>query len=171
MTEEFSYSPHTFPFHSDCYIWPQVAVITEDMESVILNVHCLCDVNRREFTLIGFIGMDREEQISQTIYLAKEIGAEVIAFKGVGFNDQIIGSLMAHMTEPLPEECPGQKVGFVTPGWPNKIQRRVLRKLLNAATPGESFHEERLAKRLHMPVEEVRHHLQVLADLGLVEES
>ncbi len=55
--------------------------------------------------------------------------------------------------------------------WPNKAQRRVLRKLYDATTPGEDFHEERLAKRLHMPVEEVRSHLQVLADIGLVEES
>ena len=93
MTEEssFSYSRHTFPFHSDCYTWPQVAVVTEDMESVVLNVHCLRDMNRKEFCLIGFIAMGREEQISQAIFLAKEIGAEVIAFKGVGFDDQIIG--------------------------------------------------------------------------------
>jgi hypothetical protein len=55
--------------------------------------------------------------------------------------------------------------------WPNKAQRRVLRKLYDATIPGEDFHEERLAKRLHMPVEEVRSHLQVLADIGLVEES
>ena len=33
MAEEFSYSPNTFPFHSDCYIWPQVAVITEEHRS------------------------------------------------------------------------------------------------------------------------------------------
>ena len=55
--------------------------------------------------------------------------------------------------------------------WPNKIQRRVLRKLFDSTTPGEDFHEEKLAKRLHMPVEEVRHHLRVLAGIGLVEES
>ena len=36
---------------------------------------------------------------------------------------------------------------------------------------GSSFDEERLAKRLGMPVEEVRHHLQALARLGMVEEE
>ena len=67
---------------------------------------------------------------------------------------------------PRPERC-----GLVTPGWPNKIQRRVLRKLHDSVTPGEDFHEAKLAKRLHMPVDEVRHHLRVLADIGLVKES
>ena len=111
----FTYDSRTFPFHSDCYQWPRVAVVTKDMESVVLNVHCLRDMNRKEFYLVGFIGMGREEQISQAIFLAKEIGAEVIAFKGVGFDDQIIGGLMAHMEEPLPDECPGQKVGILRP--------------------------------------------------------
>ncbi len=41
------------------------------MESLVLNIHCLRDMNRREFSLVGFIGMDREEQISQAIFLAK----------------------------------------------------------------------------------------------------
>jgi len=43
--------------------------------------------------------------------------------------------------------------------------------LFDATTPGDGFHVEKLAKRLHMPVEDVRHHLQVLADLGLVAEN
>jgi DNA-binding IclR family transcriptional regulator len=55
--------------------------------------------------------------------------------------------------------------------WPNKAQRRVLRELAEVTRPGGSFfHEERLAKRLDMPVEEVRRHLQALADLGMVQE-
>jgi DNA-binding GntR family transcriptional regulator len=68
-------------------------------------------------------------------------------------------------------ERPGQMVGLVQVDWPNKIQRRILRKLYDATTPGEPFHEKRLAKRLHMPVQEVRHHLQVLAEIGLVDEA
>jgi DNA-binding IclR family transcriptional regulator len=56
--------------------------------------------------------------------------------------------------------------------WPNKTQRRVLRELAEVTRPGgDSFPEERLAKRLDMPVEEVRRHLQVLADIGMVEEA
>jgi hypothetical protein len=48
--------------------------------------------------------------------------------------------------------------------WPNKTQRRVLRELTAVTTAdGGYFHEERLAKRLDMPVE-VRRHLQALAD-------
>ena len=56
--------------------------------------------------------------------------------------------------------------------WPNKTQRRVLRELAEVTiSDGSSFSEERLAKRLDMPVEEVRRHLQALADLGMVEEA
>ena len=55
--------------------------------------------------------------------------------------------------------------------WPNKTRRRVLCELYDAITPREAFHEEKLAKRLHMPVEEVRQHLRVLADIGLVQEG
>jgi predicted ArsR family transcriptional regulator len=56
--------------------------------------------------------------------------------------------------------------------WPNKTQRRVLRELAEVTTADSGyFPEERLAKRLDMPVEEVRRHLQVLADLGMVEEA
>jgi hypothetical protein len=170
MTEEFFYSRDTFPFHADCYSWPQVAVVTEDMEFVILNVHCLPDMNRKEFCLIGFIGMGREEQISQVIFLAKEIGAEVIAFKGVGFDDQIIGGLMAHMEEPLPHECPGQKVGLLRPDWPTRFQRRVLREAMDMSRHG-AFHETSLAYRMHAPVDEIRQHMQLLTDLGLLTEE
>ena len=172
MTEDFSfsYSRDTFPFHSDCYTWPQAAVVTGDMESVILNVHCLRDTNRREFSLVGFIGMDREEQISQAIFLAKEIGAEVIMFKGVGFTDEIIAGLMANMHEPLPQECPGQKVGILRPDWPSRFQLRVLREAQDTSRHGD-FHETSLAYRMHAPVEEIRQHLELLADLGLMEEA
>jgi hypothetical protein len=165
MTDDFS---HTFPFHADCYSWPQVAVVTEDMESVVLNVHCLRDTNRKEFSLVGFIGVDREEQIGRAIFLAKEIGAEVIMFKGVGFDDQIIGGLMARMEEPLPEECPGEKVGLLNPGWPTRFQYRVMREAMDMSRHGD-FHEESLAFRMHAPVDEIRGHLQLLSDLGLME--
>ncbi len=60
----------------------------------------------------------------------------------------------------------------MTMNWPNKTQRRVLRELAEVTiADGGYFHEERLAKRLDMPVEEVRRHLQALADLGMVEEA
>jgi hypothetical protein len=63
------------------------------------------------------------------------------------------------MVEPEPAERPGELCCCLPVDWPNKAQRRVLRKLYDATTPGEDFHDERLAKRLHMPVEEVRRHL------------
>jgi hypothetical protein len=151
----FSYSRATFPFHSGCYTWPQAAVVTEDMESVILNVHCLRNTNRREFALVGFVGIDREEQISQAIFLAEQIGAEVIMFKGVGLTD---------------EERPGQKLSTLRPGWPTRLQLRVLREALDMSRHGD-FHETSLAYRLHSPVEEIRQHLALLADLGLMEKA
>ena len=56
--------------------------------------------------------------------------------------------------------------------WPNKTQRRVLQELAEVTThDGSFFHEHRLAKRLNMPVEELRRHLKALADLGMVEEA
>lgn len=172
MTDDFSFSygRNTFPFHPDCYTWPQVAVVTEDMESVVLNIHCLGHTNRREFVLVGFIGMDREEQISQVIFLAKEIGAEVISFKGVGIDDHIIGGLMAHLKEPLPHESPGQKVGIFRPDWPTRFQLRVLREAKDMSRHGD-FHETSLAYRMHAPFEEIRQHPELLADLGLIEEA
>jgi hypothetical protein len=60
------------------------------------------------------------------------------------------------MEEPEPAERPGELCTCIPVDWPNKIQRRVLRKLYDLVTPGEDFHENRLAKRLHMPVEEGR---------------
>jgi hypothetical protein len=55
--------------------------------------------------------------------------------------------------------------------WPNKTQRRVLRELAEVTTADVGYiHEERLAKRLDMPVEEVRRHLQALADLRMANE-
>ncbi|BCP12377.1 hypothetical protein MINTM020_44750 [Mycobacterium paraintracellulare] len=168
MTEEFTDSRDTFPFHADCYSWPQVAVASEDTEPVILNVHCLRDMNRKEFCLVGFIGMDREEQISNVIFLAKEIGAQVIAFKGVGFDDRTIGGLMSRMEEPLPRESPGQKVGLLRPDWPTRFQRRLLWEAMDMGRHG-AFHETSLAHRMHASVDEVRRHLDLLSDLGLME--
>ena len=127
--------------------------------------------DQRRFSLVGFIGVDREEQIGQVINLAEDVGAEVKVINGFGFTDEIINRLMATMEEPEPDEHPGELVGLIYPDWPNKIQRRVLRKLYDAVTPGEGFHEEKLARKLHMPVEEVHQHLQALADLGMVEEA
>ena len=46
----------------------------------------------------------------------------------------------------------------------SKTQRRVLRELAEVTiADGGYFHEETLAKRLDMAVEEVRRHLQALA--------
>ena len=166
MTEEFPAATTPSPFHSDCYILPRVAVFNED-EAAELNVHCIRDEKRREFWLLGFIGVDREEQISQAIYLAKEIGGEVIQFKGVGFNDQIIAELMARMTD-MPDERPGQQISLLDPGWPTRFQYRVMREAMDMSRHGD-FHEESLAYRMHAPVEEIRKHLRLLADLGLME--
>ena len=160
-----------FPYHDDCYTWPQVAVVHDKFGATVLNVHCLRDTKRRQFGLVGFIGCDRQVQIDHVAWLADEIDAETIVFKGRGLNDQIVSGLMSQMVEPDPEERPGEWCTFIPVDWPNKTQRRVLRKLYDAVTPGEDFHEEKLAKRLHMPVEEVRQHLRVLADIGLVDEA
>jgi hypothetical protein len=168
MDAEFSYGPETFPFHPDCYTWPQVAVVTEEMESVILSIHCLHNVECQQFSLIGFIGTDREDQISQTIFLAQQASAEVIVIKGVGFNDEIISTLMATMKEPLPEECPGEKLAMLITDWPTRFQRHVLREAVDMSRHGD-FHEESLAYRMKAPVEEIRQHLELLADLGLME--
>ena len=159
-----------FPYHEDCYTWPRVGVVVDDGVTE-LNVHCLCHPGRKQFYCVGFIGVDREEQIGQVAELARSMGAEVKIIKGIGFTDEIINGLMAAMEEPDPQVYPGQTVSVVPVDWPNKTQRRVLRKLHEATTPGDSFHETRLAKRLHMPVEEVRRDLQVLANIGLVEEE
>src|SRR6188472_2970000 len=102
MTDEFSYSPHTFPFNPDHYRWPQVGVFYDD-GATELHIHCIRNHNGSEFVLMGFIDLDREEQISQVIHLAQHIDAEVIMFKGVGFNDAIIGGLMSHMVELQPD--------------------------------------------------------------------
>jgi hypothetical protein len=165
-----------FPYHEDCYTWPRIGVFTrntatDDLQAAELNVHCLCHVGRRQFYCVGFIGVDRKEQIGQVAKLAETMGAEVKVIKGIGFTDEIINGLMAAMVEPEPDECPGQLCCCLPVDWPNKIQRRVLRKAMDMTTRGGEFHEEKLAKRLHMPVEEVRRHLEVLADIGLMEEA
>jgi transcription initiation factor IIE alpha subunit len=46
----------------------------------------------------------------------------------------------------------------------------VLREAVDLGSRGD-FHEEALAKRMHAPVEEIRKHLQLLADIGLVSEA
>ena len=163
-----------FPFCEDCYKWPRVGVFTtnkstDELQAAELNVHCIYHPTQKRFSLVGFIGVDREEQIGQVANLAETMGGEVKVIEGIGFTDEIINGLMAAMVEPEPDECPGQLCCCLPVDWPNKIQRRVLRKLYDSVTPGEGFHEAKLAKRLHMPVEEVRRHLQALADLGLVE--
>ena len=132
----------------------------DELTAAELNVHCICDVKHRQFWCVGFIGVERQMQINHVVWLAEEMGAEVKMIKGLGFTDEIIDGLMTIMEEPEPDERPGQSVALVPVDWPNQIQRRVLRKLQDATTPGEPFHEKRLAKRLHMPVEEVRHHLR-----------
>jgi len=74
-----------FPFHDDCYRWPRVAVFTDD-GGAELNVHCLYHPTQKRFSLVGFIGVDREEQIGQVINLAEMVGAEVKLINGVRFH-------------------------------------------------------------------------------------
>ena len=40
---DFSYSPKTFPFHPDCYEWPQVT----GPDDIVLNIHCIRDLIQR----------------------------------------------------------------------------------------------------------------------------
>ena len=109
----FSCGPDTFPFHSDCYTWQQIAAITADLESVILNVHCLRKYARREFTLLVIINMEREQQITHALNLAEETGAQVIMFEDVGLTEAIIGTLIARMEEPMPQPFRGQKIAML----------------------------------------------------------
>ena len=122
-----------FPYHDDCYTWPQVAVVHDKFGAAVLNVHCLRDTKRRQFGLVGFIGCDRQVQIDHVAWLA-DIGAETIVIKGRGLNDQIVSGLMSQMVEPDPEERPSEWCTFIPVDWPNKTQRRVLRKLYDAVT-------------------------------------
>jgi hypothetical protein len=171
MTEEFSYSPDTFPFHSDCYTWPRVAVYDED-GATELNIHCIRDNARRRFILLGFIGIDREEQISQVIHMAQNIDpdAEVIMFKGVGLDDEIINTLMDRMVDGTTWEdgSPDEKLSLMHTDWPTRFQYKILREAMDMRRHGD-FHEESLAFRLHAPVEEIHQHLELLTDLGLME--
>jgi hypothetical protein len=161
---EFSYSPKTFPFHPDHYEWPKATVPDVD---TVLNIHCVRSVERRQFNLIGIIGADREDQIGQVIMQAQQANAEVIMFKGIGLSDEICNALMANMHEPLPHECPGQKIGLLRTDWPTRFQRRVLREAMDMSRHGD-FHETSLAHRMRAPVDEIRGHLQLFSDLGLM---
>ncbi len=166
-----------FPYHEECYTWPRVGVVTtnkstDELQAAELNVHCMYHPTQKRFSLVGFIGVDREEQIGQVIALAETVGAEVKVIRGAGFTDEVINRLMATMEELEPDEHPGELVSCVPVDWPNKPQRRILRELAKMTTPnGSPFHEDKLARRMHVPVEEVSHHLKVLADIGLVEEA
>jgi hypothetical protein len=171
MTEYLSHSHETFPWHDDCYTWPRLSVVMDDLTATELDVHCVYDARERQFWCVGFIGCDRQTQINHVIWLAEEIHAKVYMFKGLALTDDIVSALVERMTEPEPQERPGEMVSLVRTNWPTKIQRRVLNKLYDSTTSGDLFHEEKLAKRLHMPLDDVRHHLRVLADLGLVAEG
>lgn len=164
-----------FPYHDDHYTWPHVAVIYgDDMKAEILNVHCRRHMDERRFYLVGFIGCDRQVQIDHVAWLAEEIGAETIVFKGVGFTDYIINGLLTHMEEPEPAERPGELCTCIPVDWPNKIQRRVLRKLYDSGHSRRRLPREQAgqaAAHAGGGGEEVRQHLEVLADIGLVEES
>lgn len=163
----------TFPFHEDCYKWPRVSVLAEcagEPQAAVLNVHCLYHRTQRRFSLVGFIGVDPAEQIGQVINLADEVDAEVKVINGIGFTDEIIGRLMEAMV--TTDDYPGGSFCCVSVDWPNKLQRRILRELAKMTIPnGTFFNEEKLAKRMHVPVEAVRCHLKVLADIGLVEDA
>jgi hypothetical protein len=120
---------------------------------------------------VGFIGVDHEEQIGQVEHLAERIGAEVIIFRGIGLDDQIVGRLMANMV--TSDDFPDQWVTLTSVNWPTQTQLRIMDELIKMpADDGNNFvHEERIARRLVISVEEVRHHLKVLADIGLAEED
>jgi len=167
----FTYDSHTFPFHSDCYTWPRVAVYDED-GATELNIHCIRDNARRRFILLGFIGIDREEQISQVIHMAQNIDAdaEVIMFKGVGLDDEIINTLMDRMFDGTTWEggSPDEKLSLMHTDWPTRFQYKILREAMDMSRHGD-FHEESLAYRMRAPVDEIRGHLQQLSDLGLME--
>jgi transcription initiation factor IIE alpha subunit len=155
-----------FPYSKDSYTWPRVGVIYDDGGAAELNVHCLCDMDRRRFYCVGFVDVDREKQIDEVINLAEEVGAEVRMITRIGFTDEIINALMAKMKK----ADDGGSCCCIPVDWPSKIQRRILRKLAELTAPGGApFSEERLALRLHLPLDEVRHHLEVLADIGLLE--
>jgi hypothetical protein len=177
MTEYFSNSRETFPWHDDCYTWPRLPVIirpdgSDDLRATELDVHLILNARERQFWCVGFVGCDRQTQINAVIYSAEKVAhGKVQMFQGLALTEDIVDALVARLTQPEPEDRPGEMVSLVRTNWPTKIQRRVLHKLYDATTPGDPFHEEKLAKRLHMPVDEVRHHLRVLADLGLVAEG
>ena len=166
---DFSYSPKTFPFHPDCYEWPQVT----GPDGTALNIHCIRDNARHDFILMGFIDVDRETQISAVIFMAQKFGgdAEVIAFKGVGLDDGMMNALTANIrraNEDLDMTDLGGRVGMLHVVWPTRFQHKVLREAEDMCRHGD-FHETSLAYRLHASVEEIHHHLEVLCDLGLME--
>ena len=102
--------------------------------------------------------------------LAERIGAEVISFRGVGLDDEIVGRLMAKMV--TSDDYPDQWVTITSVDWPCKISCASWMADEDGAGDSHNFvHEERVARRLIISVEEVRHHLQVLADIGLAEEE
>jgi energy-coupling factor transporter ATP-binding protein EcfA2 len=105
---EFTYRPETFTFQPDCYTWPRLGVVWGD-DTVVLHVHCLRNVERRQFSLVGFIDVDPEDQISRVTFQAQSVDAEVIAFKGVGLTDNIVNIFMLNMKEPLPDDFSGQR--------------------------------------------------------------
>ena len=89
-----------FPFHEDCYTWPRVGVFTEhgdELRAAELNVHCIYHPILNQHHFIGFVGVDRDEQIGQVIHLAEEVGAVVTIIHGTGFTDEVIATLMAHL--------------------------------------------------------------------------
>jgi hypothetical protein len=166
----FSYGPETFPFHSDRYTWPRVAVYDED-GATELDIHCIRDTARRRVTLMGFIGVDPETQISCVIFMAQKYGADtqVITFKGVGLDDGIVNALMANMIK-MSEDAtnPDGQISMMHTYWPTRFQYKILREAMDMCRHGD-FHEESLAYRMKAPVEEIRQHLELLADLGLME--
>jgi hypothetical protein len=164
---DFPYTSKNFPFHDECYRWPKVGVSWGD-DDVVLHVHCIRNMKKREFMLLGFLDTLPEDQISAVIYMATLSDAEVIMFRGVGFDDDIITKLMASM-EPLdPENNPEYKSAYVEAPWPTRFQKKVLREAYDMCRHGD-FHETSLAYRLKAPIEEVHQHLELLADLGLME--
>jgi hypothetical protein len=83
----------TTPFERNSYRWPRVGVSDEDGVTE-LNVHRLRDSRTGQHKFVGFVGVDREEQIDQVLHLAHQVGAVVEPLDGSGFTDDLINILM-----------------------------------------------------------------------------
>jgi hypothetical protein len=158
------YDEKVFPYHADCYSWPKLHM---PGSADILNVHCIRDMGKRRFALMGFVGVKPEDQITAAIYMAQQMGphASVIMFRGVGLDDDMMNGLMMGM-EQFGDEA-GSYASYMPVAWPTRFQVKVLREAEDMSRHG-NFHETSMAYRLKATPEEIHYHLEVLSDLGLM---